>query len=467
MTQLRIPRLVVAAPHSGSGKSTIASGLMAALAATGKAVQGFKVGPDYIDPGYHAAATDRPSRNLDTWMVSKESVLTTFARAAQDADVAVIEGVMGLYDGYDAQTERGSTAEVAKLLGAPVLLVIDVGRMARSAGATALGYRDFDPDLTMAGVICNKTGSEKHALWVTQAIEGIGLPVLGCLPRKPSLLIPERHLGLHTAVERAEEGRVFLRHAAELITDHIDLARVLALAADVEPLTVESPRVTAPVKPRTRIAVAYDAAFCFYYEDNFDLLREAGADLIFFSPISEDALPKDIGGLYLGGGYPELYAERLAGNTSLMDAIRQAVAAGMPTYAECGGLMFLTESITDLRGNTYPMIGAVPGRAQMRERLAMGYREVTALRDTILLPAGGRARGHEFHYSDWSGPLADDHAAYQITPRLREEVRAEGYVRDNVLASYVHLHFSAHRDLAWNFVDACTRWRGSRLVRVH
>lgn len=453
-----LPRVVIAAPHSGSGKSTVASGLMAALARDA-VVQGYKVGPDYIDPGYHTAATARPSRNLDTWMLPHDGVLSSFARASQGADVAVIEGVMGLYDGYDALTERGSTAEVAKLLGAPVVLVIDVGRMARSAGAIALGYREFDPALNLAGVICNNVASEKHALWVRQAIEGIGLPVLGCVPRTPELTIPERHLGLHTAVERSAEVVAFLEQAAELIAASVDLPRLLALAAAASPLEVPLAEAPSSVLGGPRIAIAYDAAFCFYYEDNFELLRAAGAELAFFSPLNDAALPEGATGLYLGGGYPELYAEQLAANWPMIEAIRTAIASGMPTYAECGGLMTLTESIEDLAGISHPMIGAVPGRARMRDRLAMGYRHVTATRDTLLLPAGGQTRGHEFHYSDWVDRPDDDLAAYAITPRLSEDVRTDGYASGNLLASYIHLHFGASPELAPNFVAACRRWR--------
>jgi cobyrinic acid a,c-diamide synthase len=461
--RLDVPRLVIAAPSSGSGKSTVATGLMAALARD-HVVQGFKVGPDYIDPMYHTQATGRPSRNLDTWMVPRAQVRAAFVRAASDADVAVVEGVMGLFDGHGATTESGSTAEVAKLLDAPVILVLDVGKMARSAGAMALGYRDFDPALNVAGVICNQVGSERHARWVTEAVEGVGLPVLGCLPKSPELVIPERHLGLHTAVERAVEVEAFLEHASALVTRHVDLARVWAIASDVGPLAGEeapSPPAAAPDAP-VRLAVARDEAFCFYYEDNLDLLRAAGAEIVAFSPLSDERLPPDVAGLYLGGGYPELYAARLARNAPLLAAIRAAHEAGMPIYAECGGLMTLTESITDLEGRMHPMVGVVPGRSRMRERLRMGYRQVTARRDTLLLRRGERTRGHEFHYSDWVERPAELPYAYEIAPRRGEETRREGFAVGNLLASYVHLHFGASSALAPNFVRACVRWREAR-----
>jgi cobyrinic acid a,c-diamide synthase len=302
-----IPRLVIGAPASGSGKSTVSTGLMAALARE-QIVQGFKVGPDYIDPGYHTAATNRPSRNLDTWMMPINEVKGTFARGVRGASIAVVEGVMGLFDGYDAATERGSTAEVAKLFHAPVILVLDVGKMARSAGALALGYRDFDPALNVAGVICNNVGSEKHARWVTQAVESIGLPVLGCLPRHDALAIPERHLGLHTAAERTAEVEAFLAHAADLVARHVDLVRVQAIAGRAPAMELHDTLPAPPERPLARIAVARDEGFCFYYEDNFDWLRSEGAELIFFSPIHDSALPEGVSGVYLGGGYPELYA---------------------------------------------------------------------------------------------------------------------------------------------------------------
>jgi cobyrinic acid a,c-diamide synthase len=435
---------------------------MAALS-TGCTVQGFKVGPDYIDPMYHTAATGRASRNLDSWMLPHAQVKATFARAVVGADLAIIEGVMGLFDGYDARTESGSTAEVAKLLRAPVILVLDVRRMARSAGAMALGYRDFDPDLDVAGVICNRVGSERHARWVTGAVEDLGLSVLGCIPRSEGLKIPGRHLGLYTAVERSAEVRVFLEHARELMTRNVDLDKLLTIARRAPALEVEEkailPRAPAPRRHRVRLAVARDEAFCFYYKDNLDLLRAAGAEVVFFSPLRDTALPEGTAGLYFGGGYPELYAEELARNEALRGVIREAHEAGVPIYAECGGLMFLTRSIVDLEGKRHPGVGLLPGHSRMRQRLRMGYRLVTACRDSLLLRRGEQIRGHEFHYSDWVDQPPDLRYAYEIVPRRGEEARREGYAQGNLLASYVHLHFGARLDLAIRFVNACMRRR--------
>ena len=455
---VRIPRLVIAAPSSSSGKSTIASGLMAALVKE-HTVQGFKIGPDYIDPGYHTMASGRVSRNLDTWMVSMDEVKRTFGKGVRAAEIAIIEGVMGLFDGYDGKTERGSTAEVAKLLDAPVILVINVAKMARSAGAIAMGYRDFDPALNVAGVICNNVASEKHALWVTQAIESVGIPVLGCVPRTPALKIPERHLGLHTAIERTADVEAFLSHAASLVRENIDLSKLWEIAQSGDVLEIPNDPIVSAGETTIRIAVARDKAFCFYYEDNFDWLRAAGAEVVFFSPLHDQMLPENIGGLYLGGGYPELYADQLTENRPMMEAIRVVIDAGMPIYAECGGLMFLTKSITDLHGNTYPMIDVVPGRAQMVGRLSMGYCQITAARDSILFQKGDQMRGHEFHYSDWLDRPDNIAHAYAVSPRMSENTRYEGFAQDNVMASYVHLHFGNRPDLAHRFVASCTRWK--------
>jgi cobyrinic acid a,c-diamide synthase len=469
--KIDIPRLLIAAPASGSGKSTIATGLMVALARS-QTVQGFKVGPDYIDPMYHSAATGRASHNLDTWMTSPETVKTIFGNAVSGADMAVIEGVMGLFDGHSSDSERGSSAEVAKLLGAPAILVLDVAKMARSAGAMALGYRDFDPDLHVAGVICNRVASEAHAHWVTTAVEDVGLPVLGCIPRREALSIPERHLGLHTAVEREAEVASFLRDAAEIVSEHIDLERLSTIAEQTQLIPFQAQTYASGQTKPVRIAVARDEAFCFYYQDNLVRLEAAGAEIVPFSPLHDNGLPADIDGLYLGGGYPELYAERLSQDETLRQDLWAAHRQGMPIYAECGGLMMLTESITTLEGVRYSLAGIIPRHLAMQNRLRMGYRQISARRDSILLKRGEQTRGHEFHYSDWVKPADDLPHAYQIRSRHGEAARPEGFAQGNLLASYVHLHFGAHPHLAENFVQACVRWRSSnkkqqRLPTIH
>ncbi len=460
--RIDIPRIMIAAPASGSGKSTLATGLMAALARS-QVVQGFKVGPDYIDPMYHTAATGRPSRNLDTWMAPAAVVRASFGRAVAGAEIAVIEGVMGLYDGFDGRSESGSSVEVAKLLETPVILVLDVGKMARSAAAVALGCRAFDPTLNIAGVICNRVASPGHAAMVTDALAAVGLPVLGCIPKSVALAVPERHLGLHTAVERRAEVEAFLRAAAALIAAEVDLSRLWEIARSAPALEVppdlRTPGVQGSQEAPIRIAVARDEAFCFYYQDNLDLLSLAGAEIVFFSPLRDRALPRGACGIYLGGGYPELYAADLAANAALLAELRMAGRTRMPIYAECGGLMYLTQGITDQTGARHPMVGLLPGWTALTDRLTMGYRVVTAARDSLLLRCGEEVRGHEFHYSTWSDWPTDLPTAYRIAPRQGTTEQAEGYAEGNLLASYVHLHFGARPELAERFVLACRQWR--------
>ena len=452
-----IPRVVIAAPSSGSGKTTISAGIMAALSDRYR-VQGFKVGPDYIDPGYHTAATGRISRNLDTWMLSAEQVKSIFTHAQQGADVCVIEGVMGLFDGYDGLTEQGSTAEAAKLLSAPVILVIDAEKIARSAAAIALGFREFDRDIIIAGVIVNNVGSEKHAQWVTEAIEAIGIQVVGCVPRMDTLNVPERHLGLFMAEERDAATDLLIQEAAAVVKKYVDMEKVFSIAESTSDFAIAAPEQRVTPKTGLRIAVARDEAFCFYYEDNLDLLRDLGAEIIFFSPLHDSTVPKDIGGLYLGGGYPELYAAQLVDNSALRMAIKDASRQCMPIYAECGGLMFLTHHLIDQHGVEHAMSDVIPGYTRMTDCLKMGYREVETLRDTILLPKGMVTRGHEFHYSEWVQPDKCLPSAYAIKLRDGNDVQQDGFASGNVLASYVHIHFACYPALTQNFVNTCHRW---------
>jgi cobyrinic acid a,c-diamide synthase len=460
----KVPRLVIAGTASGVGKTTIATGLMAALTAQGYRVAPFKIGPDYIDPSYHHVAVGQPSRNLDTWMISPATVAYLFARAAAQADLAIIEGVMGLYDGFSGRSEAGSTAEVAKLLDAPVVLVMDVACLARSAGAMALGYRDFDPDLRLAGIVLNNVGSDRHALWVREAIESVGIPVLGSLHRDGALHLPHRHLGLIPTAERgvvpsdSELGQAL--HAIRKRTkEGIDLDRIIELARSAPPLEAANPGLFPTESPSVsvRIAVARDEAFSFYYEDNLDLLRAHGAEIVTFSPLHDSQLPDGSQGIYLGGGFPEMYAKGLAANKAMHEAIRQASQQGLPIYAECGGLMYLTESITDLERRTYSMIGLVPGRIVTEgQRLKLSYAVIQVQRDSILAQKDQELRGHEFHLSEWVDLPTDIPRAYVVRPRESgSHPRPEGYCRRNILASYIHLHFATTPDLASNFVAAC------------
>ncbi len=454
-----VPRLVIGGATSGVGKTTLATGIMAALSQRGLRVQPFKAGPDYIDPSYHTWATGVPSRNLDTWMLPEAAVRELFARATGGADVALVEGVMGLFDGYSGLDEGGSTAQLAKLLCAPVLLVLDAGKMARSTAAMALGYARFDPGLTVAGVLLNFLAGETHFRWAREAVEEVGIPVVGYLPQDPELRLAERHLGLIPMAERKGLGAM-LDRLVGTIERHVDLDRLLALARAAPPLPDPPPRVfpAVPSRPAVTIAVARDEAFSFYYPENLELLEAHGARLAFFSPARDPALPPGAQGLYMGGGFPEVYAGDLAANASLLRQVREAAVAGMPIYAECGGLMYLCEGIEDFDGARHPMAGLVPGWTRMRkDRLHLGYLEVEAQAPSVVAEAGARVRGHEFHWAEWAPPGGREcPPAYRV---VNQEGRPEGFARGNVLASFLHVHFAAAPHMAARLVAACAGWR--------
>ncbi|HEX7240668.1 MAG TPA: cobyrinate a,c-diamide synthase [Longimicrobiaceae bacterium] len=452
MADLHLPRLVLAAPATGQGKTTVAAALMRLLADRGLRVAPFKAGPDYVDPSHHRAAAGRASRNLDGWLLPPDTLRALFRRAVtgeREADVAVVEGMMGLFDGHSATSEEGSTAETAKLLAAPVVLVLDVWAMARSAAAVVRGFHGFDPALPIAGVVLNRAAGPGHYALCRGAIEAeTDVPVLGWLPADPSLAVPERDLGLVLA----GEARMELDRLAERAAATLDVDGLLRTARAAPPL----PDGPDPLPPaagtvRATIAVARDAAFDFYYEDNLDLLRGLGAELRFFSPLEDARLPEGAGALYLGGGYPELHAARLAANGEMREAVRRFAASGRPVYAECGGLMYLSEALVDAAGERHPMADVVPGVSVMRDRVTLGYREVRALRDSPLARAGETVRGHEFHYSVLEPAPAEP--AY----RRADGGETEGAVagpRDNVLATYLHVHFGTDPRLARRLVDA-------------
>jgi cobyrinic acid a,c-diamide synthase len=437
--------LVVAGTHSGVGKTSITLGLIGALARRGLTVQPFKVGPDFIDPLHHTKAAGRTSRNLDGWMLDPDQNRACFAGAGAEADAAVIEGVMGLFDGSEGGSDRGSTAEMAKLLGLPVVLVIDASAMARSAAALIHGFASFDPELRIAGVILNNVGGEAHAEMIEEAVTA-GPPILGAMPRAADLSVPERHLGLHLPHEAQKDHA---QQLASLVEDHVDLDSLLDVARTERPAP---PPAIAAAEPSVRIGVARDGAFCFYYPDNLELLERAGAELIEFSPIA-DSLPAGLDGLYVGGGYPELHAAELAANTTARDAIREFAAAGGPIYAECGGLMYLGETL-ELDDGTYPLCGVLPFSTRMPAPLTLSYVEVATAGG--LFGAGRSARGHVFHHSEISGePAVDRHHTLRTT---RGEESEEGYGVGNVVAGYAHLHFGSEPDLARAFVDRCSEF---------
>jgi cobyrinic acid a,c-diamide synthase len=433
-------RLVVAGTHSGVGKTTVALALMAALRRRGLTVQPFKVGPDFIDPGHHTAVCGRPSRNLDTWMLTDDTVRTLFARAAADADVSVIEGVMGLFDGRSATDSRGSTAHLAKLLDAPVLLVIDAAAMAASAAALVKGFAEFDPAVRVVAVVCNRVAGARHYEHAAPAIRKYtSVEPVGWLPRRAEWQIPERHLGLITHGDLGE-GTLDAAELAAGLEATVDVNLLLERSRCVP---IPCPPLAASQPPRQRVAVARDAAFCFYYEDNLDLLRAAGAEIVPFSPLNDPELPSDIGLVYLGGGYPELHAARLAANGSMKESLRSYHRGGGAIYAECGGLMYCGRELVDVEGRAFPMLDLLPARTRMQRRLAaLGYATWRASTNTLLGPAGTEVRGHEFHYSRLE-PLGTLEPAALLC-REGEEPRPDGFVAGRLLAGYAHLHFASN-----------------------
>jgi cobyrinic acid a,c-diamide synthase len=455
-----VPRIVIAGVQSGVGKTTIATGLMAAYAKMGYQVQGFKAGPDYIDPSYHTVATGNVSRNLDCWLLPEEALKTLFLRAAQQADLAIVEGVMGLYDGYESKTEAGSTALLAKYLGAPVILVVDARGMARSVAAVVLGYQKFDPALNLSGVIFNNVGSEKHYQMLKEAVAAsTGLPALGYLPKHTEISMPERHLGLLPATERGELN-LYLEQLASLIAGSLELEAILAVARSASSLP-EPEQTLFPEKQQKKatIAIARDEAFIFYYQDALDLLAAYGADLIYFSPLHDSRLPAGIQGIYLGGGFPEMFLEPLSRNRSMSESIIQAYQKGMPIYAECGGLMYLTNSIVDFTGKSYPMVGLIPGKGCMQQKIAaLGYMEAEVNTDNILASKGDIVRGHQFRWSILADISDKINRAYRMLNVKDASFQQEGIVMGNLLASYLHLHFAGHPQLARNFVENCRKF---------
>ena len=447
------PRIVVAGTHSGVGKTTVASGLMAALSGKGLGVAPFKAGPDFIDPSYHALATGRPGRNLDAFLSGPELVAPLFAHGSRDADVAIVEGVMGLFDGKSGAGEYASTAHVAKLLEAPVLLVIDASAMARSAAALVHGYATFDPEVRVAGVILNRVGSHTHESMLREAIAPLNIPVLGVLRRDAHIHTPDRHLGLVPASERRSEARAALVAAGEAVARSCDLEAILRLASSAGRLQSEpwSPEVPepGPQARQARVAVAAGPSFSFLYEENLELLRGAGAGLVFFDPTSDDDLPENTDALYLGGGFPETYAGALAANEPLKQHVRRFAAEGKPIVAECGGLLYLVD---ELDGHT--MCGVLDAKARMTDRLTLGYREARAPNGSPLAEAGTRARGHEFHYSI-TEPGAGERPAWELEGR-----GPEGFVSGGVHASYLHLHWAATPEIPRRLVRAAVESAG-------
>ncbi len=476
---MSVPRLVIAAPASGSGKTTVTAGLMAAFAERGLDVSPHKVGPDYIDPGYHALAissaassagrarTARPGRNLDAFLCGPERIAPLFLHGAAGCDLALVEGVMGLFDGAAGQGELASTAQVAKVLRAPVVLVVDASSQSRSVAALVHGFASWDPGVRVAGVILNKVGSDRHEAMLREALQGCGVPVFGALRRARAVRAPSRHLGLVPVAERHAEAVDSVAALAARVREGCDLDGLLALARSAPPLpgpvwdpAEEIRRAAEPVPgagdraaPRARpvVAVAGGAAFTFSYAEHTELLTAAGARVVPFDPLRDERLPEGTGGLVIGGGFPEVYAPELSANEPLRAAVAGLAASGAPIAAECAGLLYLARSL-----DGEPMCGVLAAEARMSERLTLGYREAVAVSDTALAAAGTRVRGHEFHRTAIE-PGAGPEPAWGV---VRPERRTEGFAQGDVHASYLHVHWASVPGVAARFVGRCAPWAG-------
>lgn len=436
------PRLVVAGTHSGVGKTTVATGLLAALKRSGTQPAAAKVGPDFIDPGYHSLACGRPPRNLDAWICGPDAIAPLAARAADGSEILVIEGVMGLFDGANDGT-ISSTADVAGLLDAPILLVVDAAAMSDSVAALVHGYASFRDGVRVGGLILNRVGSDGHATMLREALDPLGIPVMGALPRDERLQWRDRHLGLVPVAERHAEAMTALDRLAAAVAAHVDLDRVTALAHSAPDRMAGSVPLPPPGPP-SRVAVAGGKAFTFTYTDTLDALAAAGCEIVPFDPLVDSGLPPAVDGLVLGGGFPEVYAAELAANRPLLDDLRARVHDGLPTWAECGGLLLLCRR---LQGT--PMAGVVPADAAMSSRLTLGYRDVEVRQDTPIGPAGTAWRGHEFHFST----LEPGGEALKLTSRWGEGL--EGWSSPTMLATYVHHHPGGDPSRVNAFAAAC------------
>ncbi|MBD0270037.1 MAG: cobyrinate a,c-diamide synthase, partial [Cyanobacteria bacterium Co-bin8] len=466
--------LIIAGERSGAGKTTVTLALLAALGRRSQRVQSFKVGPDYIDPMFHRYVTRRPAYNLDPVLTSEAYIPKSYAYYSRDAEYALVEGVMGLFDGASGAHDFASTAHIARLLDLPILLVIDCSRLSRSAAAILHGYRTFDPRLRFAGVVLNRVGSDRHLDLLKAALLPLNLPILGILRRQDSITIPDRHLGLVPTAELPQLRQIIdqLADLGEQCFDWQQLEPLLKLDPPreaVEPpfasllfgegggqeaegrrqeagnerqnsqLTTHNFSTTPP--PRSpRIAIAYDPAFSFYYPDNLEILTALGTELVYWSPLEDNSLPENIHGLYLGGGFPEVFAEALSANKAVLQQVKQAIQAGLPTYAECGGLMYLCQSITDFAGNTWPMVGVLPTTVEMGQRLTLGYRKAEVLSPSSLLTVDTQIQGHEFHRSRQTSPTHTP--LHRLRPYdLSSSAVEEGWHLHQVYASYMHVHW--------------------------
>ncbi|MGV0027471.1 cobyrinate a,c-diamide synthase [Phormidesmis priestleyi] len=444
--------IIIAGERSGVGKTTVTLALLAALRQRSQRVQSFKVGPDYIDPMFHSYVTGRSCRNLDPVLTSESYVQQCFEQQSREAEYALVEGVMGLFDGATGVDDFGSTAHVARVLDLPILLILNCSSLSRSIAAIAHGYRTFDPRLKFAGVVLNRVGSDRHLELLTDALKPLNLPILGVLRRQDDIVIPDRHLGLIPTAELADLNALVdrLAHLGETCFDWTNLLPLLECKTNYSTLKPQFSH------PKIRLAIAQDAAFSFYYADNLDLLKQLGAELVEWSPLKDSELPKGTQGLYFGGGFPEVFAAELTQNHLARHAVQTAIRSGMPTYAECGGLMYLCEQIVDFNERSHPMTGILPTTATMGKRLTLGYRQATALQNSPIVQVGDRVWGHEFHRSTVTAseqPLFNLRGYHSNIP-----LKSEGWQRYQVHASYTHLHFGAQPELPMRFIQHCLKY---------
>jgi cobyrinic acid a,c-diamide synthase len=470
--KLDLPRILIAGDRSSAGKTTISIGIMSVLRDMGYIVQPYKVGLDFIDPSYHTEVTGRYSRNLDGYLMSEDAVCEVYSHAAKGADITIIEGVRGLFEGLEATSDIGSTAQIAKILKCPVILAINARSITRSTAALVSGYKSFDPEVNIVGVILNNIGSQRHAQKAKTAIETYtGTPVIGVIPRNDSMKISMRHLGLIPAMEgrrRVADFDANLGRIKEIIKEGIDIDRFISIANSAPSLEKPQEKIfkAQPRENTIKIGVALDEAFNFYYRDNLELLELSGAELVYFSPVKDSTLP-DVDGLYIGGGYPELFTNELEDNASMREAIKQASKDGLPIYAECGGLMYLTREITtdvsgspnhhmaEMKGGTFKMAGAIPGKTLMGHKRVVSYNIGSFTKDNVIGKAGASFIGHEFHHSEIIDLPEDTEFAIRLDRGVGIKGEFDGIMVNNTMAAYAHLHAASYKDFAGSFVGFC------------
>ena len=446
------PRIVIAATNSGAGKTSISLGLTRALTRRSLKVQTFKVGPDFLDPTYLSMASERTCYNLDSWMMGKQYLPKLFARVTKDADIAIIEGVMGLYDGASPASLEGSTAEVADILDAPIALIANARGLSRSFAAMVKGFACFEDRINISAVIANRCGSDRHKKWLTESLAAAKLPeMIGAIERQSFPELPSRHLGLVTAGSETLKADV-IDKLADICEQNIDVDALIKIASKAKPIEVnDEEAITSPKS--MRLGIARDSAFHFYYQDNLEALERHGCALVEFSPINDASLPNDLDGLYIGGGYPELFAEALSANEKMRNSIADFAGSNKPVYAECGGLMYLGNKLITANAKEYPMVGLLDVTTKMLERFkTLGYVQVVLLQDSLWGTKDTTIRGHEFHYSEITESLNNIQKIYSVKRRSGSESSTEGFQKQNILASYTHLHFASRLETVKQFV---------------